>query len=227
MASTGKFISLEGLDGAGKTTTAERVAKLFSTRGKDVVFVGRTTPQVADGYLRKHMEAVRAAIYECYSELDYPINELGNKHWLYLIASWLHALDQSVVKPLIADGRHVIIDGWFYKILSRFSLKQDLDKAHIEACFTGLTVPDSVILLDIDPGVAASRKTTFTYSESGNMDGWCGRTRQNFLEYQRLVREEVIKLRIKNKWSVIRVDHLTLDEVVDTVAENIINQGLF
>jgi dTMP kinase len=223
----GKFISLEGLDGAGKTTIAQRLADLFSKKGNDVVFVARTSPQVPDGYLRKHMEALREAIYDCYTDLECPFDELGNKHWLYLFAAWFYALDRAVVQPFLAEGRHVIIDGWFYKILSRFSLKQDMDKTHVDACFTGLTIPDYVILLDVEPTVAASRKRNFTYTESGNMDGWRGRTTQNFLEYQRLLREEVIKLRNQNNWTMIRVDHLTIDEVVNTVADNITNQGLF
>jgi thymidylate kinase len=143
------------------------------------------------------------------------------------MTAWFYALDRSIVQPFIAESRHVIVDGWFYKLLCRFSLKEGMDKAHLEACFTGLTIPDYVIFLDIDPTVAASRKTSFTYSESGHFDGWSGRTSANFIQYQTLVREEVIKLRNEKNWSTIRVDNLTIDEVVNIAADDIMNQGLF
>jgi thymidylate kinase len=227
MTERGKFIALEGLDGAGKTTTSKRLAELLSIQGKAVVLVERTSSRVRDDYLRKHMEALREAIYDCYTDLDCPTNELGNKHWLYLMTAWFYALDRSIVQPFIAESRHVIVDGWFYKLLCRFSLKEGMDKAHLEACFTGLTIPDYVIFLDIDPTVAASRKTSFTYSESGHFDGWSGRTSANFIQYQTLVREEVIKLRNEKNWSTIRVDNLTIDEVVNIAADDIMNQGLF
>jgi dTMP kinase len=213
MLNQGNLVCFEGLDGAGKTTTARKFSEHLSRTDNNVIFVDKKSTVFPSDYVSNHMQLLSQVIWNYPPES--PILELGNSHWLYLVAAWFSSLDHCKVRPLLDQGYTVIVDNWFYKFLARFRLKKDIDFAHARSCFRGISIPDRVFFLDIEPSLAAERKKSFKLSETGNLSGLQGNTAENFIIYQGLVREVLLQISVEEKWSVIPVNNLTEDEVVD------------
>jgi dTMP kinase len=224
MNKRGKLICFEGLDGAGKTTIAKRTVNYFLRHNDKAIFVEKKHPEFQSQYLTQHMATLKSLLWEYDPEA--PLHEVGDSHWLYLMSSWFCVLDKGLVQPLLDQGRLVVVDNWYYKFISRFFLKAQLNSSHVEDCFRSLSVPDCVVLLDVSPDVAASRKKKFTVPESGNLDGLHGRTRENFIKYQDLMHQILLEFQREKQWAIIKTDHLSEDEVVRCVIEELINRNI-
>lgn len=214
MRSQGTLICFEGLDGAGKTTVSHRVADELSRAGTPSLLVEKKDTHFSRESLSQRMSLLRHIIWE-YG--DTPIQELGDEHSLYIMASWFSALDRGKIRPLLEQGHTVIVDNWFYKFIARFKLKPDLDFDHVQRCFAHLSRPDCVILLDVDPATAAARKEGYSLAETGNLDGLHGRTAENFVQYQQSVRGVLMELAAKEGWLKLDVQGRSREEVTREV----------
>lgn len=186
-ALAGKFIAFEGIDGAGKTTTAQALAKrLARTSSNRVVFLQKRATEGVSVHLTEHLQKLQDALWE-YPK-GQPMYELGDRHWLHLMASWFAAFESCQIEPRTRDGETVLVDNWCYKFLARFSTKEEEVYRDARMSFSTIQSPDLVIWLDLAPSEAARRKGVISDTEAGRWDGCGGPARETFIEYQSRVR---------------------------------------
>ncbi|MBC1936707.1 hypothetical protein HCA69_10040 [Listeria grandensis] len=208
----GKFICFEGLDGSGKTNISNKVYSMLKEQGKEVIFINKKELEGFDPYVSQHMKQIKKILWD-YAPDD-PLSNLGDEHWLHLNIAWFAVLDYCKIQEELSKDKVVIIDNWYYKLLSRYVLKPQYQKEYIEHSFSKLRVPDKVIYLDVTPSIAAKRRTEYSITETGNMDGFEGNSSENFINYQSKVREVLLNYVKKNNWSIINTDNLNEDQVV-------------
>lgn len=219
------FVALEGLDGAGKTTLFNVLGPLLQERAKQkLVLVDKKYPPAFSTYSDDHIARIRRILW------DYPkgapMDELGDMHWLYLLAAWFHAIDKTQIKPALAEGSSVLMESWCYKYLVRYRLKADYMYDAMLTAFYSLTRPSPVIYIDVDPKVAAERKTFYGFSESGGMDGLRGSSKVDFISYQSTLREFYLNLATQNDWLIIKADDKSADFIAHEVMESLSDFGV-
>jgi dTMP kinase len=137
------FISLEGIDGSGKTTQAKRLAEAL---GADTVVV-REPGGTAAG------ERIRKLLKDPEVQLD-PLAEL-----LMFCAARAQLVDE-VIAPARESGRNVVCDRFSDSSVAYQGSARGLGVERVEEICdlaTGGVWPDLTILLRIDPDRAAER----------------------------------------------------------------------
>jgi dTMP kinase len=144
----GRFIVLEGSDGSGKSTMADRIGKYFSEKGRTIEFTrepGGT--QIS--------EKIRELILDRdNTEMDYRTEAL-----LYA-ASRAQLVSEKII-PWLKAGKVVISERYVYSSLVYQGLGRGLgidEVKKINDFATAGIKPDLVILLDVDPEKALKRK---------------------------------------------------------------------
>jgi dTMP kinase len=143
----GVFITLEGLDGCGKSTQLDLLAGALRGRGLDVV-VTREPGGTPIG------EGVRGLLVSDPSLGIAPLTEL----FLILAARAQHA--RELIKPSIAAGRVVVSDRYTDSSVAFQGYGRGLDLALINELndlATGGVTPDLTVVLDLEPEQAQSR----------------------------------------------------------------------
>lgn len=142
----GRLISVEGLDGTGKTTVCSSLAARLQARGVRVVRLrepGGTTLG----------EQVRALLAD-------PSRTLEPRTELLLFAAARAELVETVVRPALADGTWVLLDRFVDSTLAYQGAGRELgdDAARAaNALATAGLLPDRTLLLRAAPAVRAAR----------------------------------------------------------------------
>jgi len=148
MAARGRFITLEGGEGAGKSTLATALADALRTEGKDVVQTRE--PGGAPG-----ADAIRALLVSGAADRWSPIAEA-----LLFAAARSDHLDRTV-RPALARGAWVICDRYMDSTYAYQVAAGGLDSTAFETLhqLINAPVPDLTLVLDLDPtsGLARSR----------------------------------------------------------------------
>jgi thymidylate kinase len=218
----GVFVCFEGGDAAGKTTLASSVIEELRRRGHDPVLVDKKGTEGFDPVLTDRLRHLRVVLWD-YPQ-DAPLWEWGDPHWFHLIVSWFSIVDRCRIQPLLREGRLVVADSWYYKLAARFLLKPEFDQGFIFQSFAHLTKPDLVLLVDVDPQVAVTRRETFSATESGRMDGSTKGDAEDFVRYQERVLEQLRRL-CGDSWVRIDATHRSLDELAVQAADAIAAQA--
>ena len=147
MSQIGVFITLEGGEGAGKTTLAKTLAQYFTDRGRDVVVTrepGGTT----------NAEALRALLVEGDIDRWSPISET-----LLLYAARADHVDR-LIKPALERGAVVICDRFSDSTIAYQGAAGGLSEARIRqidaASLSGFS-PDLTLIVDLDPEIGLAR----------------------------------------------------------------------
>ncbi|WP_341918173.1 dTMP kinase [Hydrocarboniphaga effusa] len=143
----GRLITLEGGEGAGKTTQARFIAAWLRAQGREVV----TTREPGGSPLA---EAIRQLVLADWNEGVAPITEL------LLIFAARSAHLQATVLPALQRGCDVVCDrfvdaSWAYQGAGRGVEAHKL--AAIEQMVLGDLRPDLTLVFDIDPSVGLAR----------------------------------------------------------------------
>lgn len=142
----GVFIAFEGPEGAGKSTQVRLLEAWLRESGHDPLLTREPGGTAV-------AEDVRRILLE--SESLSPRAEL-----LLMLASRA-TLVESVIEPALAAGRVVVTDRFHLSTLAYQGHGRGLPLDEVEAMnrfATGGLEPDLTLLLDLDPGVGASRK---------------------------------------------------------------------
>lgn len=157
----GLFITFEGIEGCGKTTQAELLAKFLTTSGYAVLFTRepggpRISEKIREILLNKELTEMHA------------LTEL----FLYLASRSQHTVEW--ILPALKEGKIVISDRYYdstyaYQGVARKIPKDKISTMNIIAT-EGLT-PDITFLLDLTPeqGLARLAKS-FDRLENENME---------------------------------------------------------
>jgi dTMP kinase len=142
----GLFVSLEGIDGSGKSTQARRLAEWLRARGRDPVLTRE--PGGAPG-----AEEIRRLLVEGDPDRWSPETEI-----LLFTAARRDHLERTI-RPALAAGRDVITDRFadstrVYQGATRGDLRGLVDAIH--ARVIGIE-PDLTLILDMEPEVALTR----------------------------------------------------------------------
>jgi len=138
----GRFIVVEGLEGAGKTTAMKTIKRLLAELQFDVV----TTREPGGTFVG---EAVRQVIKE--SPATEPLD--ARTELLLFYAARVQLLEQ-VIKPALRSGRWVLADRFELSSFAYQGGGRHVDERMLQslsAFCVGDCQPDLIVFLDIDP----------------------------------------------------------------------------
>jgi len=147
MGEPGRLIAFEGVEGAGKSTQVELLARALEGRGREVV-VAREPGGTPAG------ERVRALLLD-------PGVELHPRAEALLFAAARAELVEDVVRPALERGAVVLCDRYLDSSLAYQGGARGLGRDPVEQVnrfATGGLLPDLVVLLDLDPADGLARR---------------------------------------------------------------------
>ncbi len=170
----GTFITLEGIDGCGKTTQAERLREALKLSDSEVVWVREpgSTPI---------SEKIRALL------LDPANAEMCAECELLLYEASRAQLVREVIQPALARDAIVVCDRFFDSTYAYQYGGRGLDESLVDTCnqlgSCGVA-PSITIVLDLDPAVALARATK----------GGADRLEGEGLRFQERIRQAYLRL---------------------------------
>ncbi len=191
---TGKLITLEGIEGAGKTTIAGVLTERLNKAGIPAV-VFREPGSTPVG------ETLRTLLKDASIELS-PLTEA------FLFEAARHELASQEIIPALSTGRWVILDRYYdsttaYQGYGRGLDLEMLKSMHRWAC--GWAVPDLTILLDVEPSTGLQRSQAVTAQSGVNApdrfeeegEDFLERIRHGFLSLARTEPERIVIVPVK------------------------------
>lgn len=143
------FITLEGGEGAGKSTQIRRLAAHLSAQGRRVVTTRE--PGGSPG-----AEAIRSVLLDTAMALDATTEAL-----LFAAARRDHV--RATILPALKAGEAVLCDRFIDSTRAYQGAGGDLSRAvirRLETMAIGRTRPDLTIILDLDPAIGMARAAT-------------------------------------------------------------------
>ncbi len=140
--SHGRLVAIEGIDGAGTTTQAGRLAAALGERGYDT----HQTREPSDGPIGLLLREMLGGAHEPVDSTTFGL----------LFAADRADHIQREVKPAMARGAVVISDRWYHSSLAYQGNQEE--RAWIRDLNRRALVPDVTVLLEIDPDVAERRR---------------------------------------------------------------------
>lgn len=138
---SGRFIVIEGIDGAGTTTQTRRLADVLAARG----IACHVTREPSDGPIGR---LVRRSLGGEGPDLT------PQARALLFAADRLHHVEAEVA-PAVAAGTWVLCDRYLLSSLAYQGL--DCDETWVGAINRYARRPDATVLIDVDPEVAYER----------------------------------------------------------------------
>jgi dTMP kinase len=142
----GRLITIEGIDGAGKTTLAEGLAEALSARGLSVSLLREPGGVAAS-------ERVRELVKD-------PAMTIGARAEALLYAAARAQLVEEAIRPLMQAGRWVLLDRFVDSSLAYQGAGRGLGIESVRAINefgTGGVRPDRTLWLALDPAMARGR----------------------------------------------------------------------
>lgn len=197
----GRFITLEGVDGAGKSTHAAWIAEQLRVRGHKV----HVTREPGGTPLAEHVRALL---------LDHSPGA-GPGPWseAFLMVAARADLVLRVIRPALERGQVVLCDRFADSTLAYQGGGRGLDAALLEAmnrAATGGLEPDLTLLFDLDPAIGLARRAA-----AGSSDN---RLDREPVEFHVRVRDRYRELAARHRDRYETLD-ATLD--ADTLAERV------
>jgi dTMP kinase len=147
--SEGKLITIEGLDGAGKSTLATALAQAIKERGVQVELLREPGGVVLS-------ERIRGLVKD-------PALQIGARAEALLYAAARAELVDERVRPLLQEGVTVLLDRFVDSSLAYQGAGRGLGVEQVRAInllATGGLDPDRTLLLQISPAIGRDRQQT-------------------------------------------------------------------
>lgn len=191
------FVTLEGIDGSGKTTQAELLAKAL---GEDTVLVREPGGTVAS-------ERIRELVADPDVRLE-PVSEL------LLFCASRAQLVAEVIRPAIEAGRDVVCDRFSDSTAAYQGAARGLSvevAVTVSELATGGLRPDVTVLLTIEPERAAARGVGDDRFESEGLE-----LQRTVAEaYGRLARSDPDRIRVVDGDADVEAVHARVLEAVE------------
>lgn len=163
----GAFITLEGIDGCGKSTQTRLLTRVLELAGYDVL-------QLREPGGTRISEKIRGLL------LDPENGEMGDVCELLLYEAARAQLVHERIAPAISEGRVVVCDRFYDSTTCYQAFAGGVDRVAVDRAnelAVGACRPDLTLVFDLDPAVAAARTG----------DRVADRMEAKGLEYQRRV----------------------------------------
>ena len=180
MKARGLFITIEGIDGAGKGTQIDHICSYMETEGIELILLrepgGTSIGEQIRGILLGQNNAEMKAMTE-----------------LLLFAAARAQLVREVIEPALAEGKWILCDRFFDSTLAYQAGGRGLDRDMVQQSIllaTGGLEPDCTLYLDLDPDVASERRARREESLGNEAD----RIEREDMIFKRAVRAEYLRL---------------------------------
>lgn len=200
------IVAFEGIDGAGKTTLAPLVATILRSQGIAAQFARKRAPVISDGFAGEQLRLLAERLWGI--PHDARLGSLGTRYWIYLNAAYFSGLHTALSRQEPADVV-IIVDNWINKFVARVAAEGQFSGAELESVLTLVPRPDLIVLLDVDPAVAAQRKLTPSELEQGVLFNG----ELDFVGYQRLVRAHLLAQAKRQGWPVVSAGARRCDDI--------------
>lgn len=212
MSLDGLFITLEGLEGAGKSTQAKLLADRLTEAGYPVTLVREPGGTVVG-------EAIRGLL------ADPQYDDMGPLTEVFLFAASRAQLVEQVIRPKLGEGTIVICDRFADATLAYQGYGRGVHPTQLreigDICSWGVR-PDITFLLDIEPARGLNRVRTRSVETLTKLDrfetldlGFFERVRDGYLE---IAQDEPFRFRVVDATGDVeplarRIFDLTMDLV--------------
>lgn len=210
----GKLISLEGIDGSGKSTCASLLCQKLNP-DKKIVFINRKSIPTTNEYIELHMKYIYAILWgkgEVFSKApNVEYNGLNPEHWRHLMIAWYSAFEQHMIFPILEKGVSIITDGYIYKEI----VKSVYSTGKLETAkeFDFLYKPDIVFYLTASPDECQRDASHTSRVEAGTFVD----LQNNFVKHQTKMKAIYDQLAADNHWITIVRDkdaNRTCNEII-------------
>ncbi len=203
----GRFITLEGGEGAGKSTQLKRLSAALTAAG--IAHITTREPGGSPGG-----EAIRQLVVSGAVDAWSPATES-----LLFMAARLDHLE-TVIKPALARGAWVLCDRFYYSTYVYQGIAKGVGTAWLDQLYAllfGNTAPDLTLLLDLSPSVGLARAES-----RGNAAE--SRFEQMGHAYHERLRAGFLELAARHPQRMFRVDASQATENVHTAILAVINR---
>ncbi len=199
MQRKGRFLTVEGIDGSGKTTAINALADKLRRLGLDVLIL-REPGGTAVG------ERIRSIL------LDEAHTGMSDVCELFLFAAARAELTATVIVPALESGKVVICDRFIDSTVAYQGFGRGINTEQIQRMndtATGGLRPDRTFLLDVDLDTAAGRLAGRAEKPDDRLD-------QEGVNFRRRVRDGYLYLAETEPKRICRVDaNRSTDELVE------------
>ena len=196
----GRFIVIEGIDGAGKTTQIEILAQKLREEGRTVHVTAEPTASVSGGLLRDALGGIsnRTAC------------EMAA---LFVLDRIFHNVNPNGINAMLEKGIDVICDRYYYSSLAYQGSQTDFDWVKdMNLNCPEIRIPDVCVFLDLAPEeslkrISKGRTTTELYEKLDTLES----VRKRFFDVFELLKE-------RDNVRVIDTTGCTIEEVAEKIS---------
>ena len=198
----GKFIVLEGVDGAGTTTQANLLKAALNADGYESV----VTAQPSDGPIGRLIRSIlRGQVTRDDGQ------RIGGQAIAALFAADRSEHIESLIEPLLSKGTHIICDRYYHSSLAYQGL--EVGTGYVSSLNEPMKTPDIVLFVDVDVDVALQRRDQRALEEElYEVEAFQSRLRQGYLAAFEL-RDADRTVTIDGNQTVAQVHQLIMEQV--------------
>lgn len=206
--SNGRFIVIEGIDGAGKTTQIELLAAKLREEGRTVCVTAEPTASVSGGLLRDALGGIsnRTAC------------EMAA---LFVLDRIFHNVNPGGIKAMVDKGIDVVCDRYYYSSLAYQGSQTDFDWVKdMNLRCPEIRVPDLCIFLDLSPEeslkrISKGRTATEIYEKLETLES----VRNRFFDVFEILKD-------RDNIKIIDTTGYSVEEVAVKVSEAVADSGI-
>lgn len=212
------LLAIEGIDGAGKTHIARKLAYELNERDYLARYLNKSDIAFGDPFTDSRLRLLREILWPQQGEPK--IDLLGTHFYLFLLASWFSALGQFLRREV---GKHInVLDGSHFRVVAKAHCRARIEPAQLLRYFTQAAEPDLVVLLQVDPRLSWHRREAFKETEIGRWDGYRGDPREAYCAYQSEIQLFLTEMARERDWLIVRQTETTRDtDIVERIIQYI------
>lgn len=195
----GRFIVIEGIDGAGKTTQIEILAEKLREEGRVVHVTAEPTASVSGGLLRDALGGISSRT-TC---------EMAA---LFVLDRIFHNVNPNGINAMLEKGIDVICDRYYYSSLAYQGSQTDFDWVKdMNLNCPEIRIPDICVFLDLAPNeslkrISKGRTTTELYEKLDTLES----VRKRFFDVFELLKK-------RDNIKVIDTTGCSIEEVAERI----------